>query len=68
MFGVLVVATSDGVIGYLRGFSGMVHGRWDIEGWVPPTFDLSSVWRLNRKFMPPFNVCEPLIVVKLSMN
>jgi tRNA pseudouridine32 synthase/23S rRNA pseudouridine746 synthase len=39
MFGVLVVATSDGTIGYLRGFSGMVHGQWDIDGWVPPTFD-----------------------------
>ena len=39
MFGVLVVATSDGTIGYLRGFSGMVHGTWDIDGWVPPTFD-----------------------------
>jgi tRNA pseudouridine32 synthase/23S rRNA pseudouridine746 synthase len=39
MFGVLVVATSDGTIGYLRGFSGMVHGSWDIDGWVPATFD-----------------------------
>jgi tRNA pseudouridine32 synthase / 23S rRNA pseudouridine746 synthase len=39
MFGVLVVATNDGTIGYLRGFSGMVHGQWDIGGWVPPTFD-----------------------------
>jgi tRNA pseudouridine32 synthase / 23S rRNA pseudouridine746 synthase len=39
MFGVLVVATSDGTIGYLRGFSGMVHGKSDIAGWVPPTFD-----------------------------
>src|SRR3954463_16445013 len=39
MFGVLVVAASDGTIGYLRGFSGMVHGTWDVDGWVPPTFD-----------------------------
>ena len=39
MFGVLVVATSEGTIGYLRGFSGMVDGRWDIAGWVPPAFD-----------------------------
>jgi tRNA pseudouridine32 synthase/23S rRNA pseudouridine746 synthase len=42
MFGVLVVAASDGTIGYLRGFSGMVHGRWEIDGWVPPTFDRHS--------------------------
>jgi len=39
MFGVLVVATPDGTIGYFRGFSGMVHGKWEIDGWVPPTFD-----------------------------
>lgn len=39
MFGVLVVAASDGTIGYLRAFSGMVHGQWEIDGWAPPTFD-----------------------------
>jgi tRNA pseudouridine32 synthase / 23S rRNA pseudouridine746 synthase len=39
MFGVLVVAAADGSLGYLRGFSGMVHGTWDIDGWAPPTFD-----------------------------
>jgi len=39
MFGVLVVAAGDGSIGYLRGFSGMLRGTWDIEGWVPPAFD-----------------------------
>lgn len=47
MFGVLVVAAADGTIGYLRGFSGMIHGQWDIEGWAPPTFDRSArdeVW------------------------
>lgn len=47
MFGVLVVAAADGTIGYLRGFSGMIHGQWDIEGWAPPTFDRSvrdEVW------------------------
>ncbi|MBL0937674.1 MAG: RluA family pseudouridine synthase [Gemmatimonadaceae bacterium] len=42
MFGVLVVANDDGTIGYLRGFSGMVNGQWDIDGWVPPTFDRSA--------------------------
>jgi tRNA pseudouridine32 synthase / 23S rRNA pseudouridine746 synthase len=41
MFGVLVVAAPNGDIGYLRGFSGMVNGQWDIEGWVPPAFDKS---------------------------
>lgn len=42
MFGVLVVEGRDGTIGYLRGFSGMMDGQWDINGWVPPVFDRSK--------------------------
>ena len=47
MFGVLVVAAPDGTVGYLRAFSGMVEGRWDMEGWAPPAFDRAQrdlVW------------------------
>lgn len=41
MFGVLVVR--DGArIGFLRAFSGMVDGRWLIDGFAPPTFDLRA--------------------------
>ncbi|MCY1018047.1 RluA family pseudouridine synthase [Pyxidicoccus sp. MSG2] len=39
MFGVLVVASDDGRIGYLRAFSGMLGGRWHVEGFAPPLFD-----------------------------
>jgi tRNA pseudouridine32 synthase/23S rRNA pseudouridine746 synthase len=39
MFGVLVVAAPDGRIGYLRGFSGMLDGQWQVAGFVPPLFD-----------------------------
>ncbi|REG31761.1 RluA family pseudouridine synthase [Archangium gephyra] len=39
MFGVLVVAAPDGRIGYLRGFSGMLDGRWRVDGFAPPLFD-----------------------------
>jgi tRNA pseudouridine32 synthase/23S rRNA pseudouridine746 synthase len=39
MFGALVVAASDGRIGYLRGFSGMLNGSWHAPGFVPPLFD-----------------------------
>ncbi|NVJ24615.1 RluA family pseudouridine synthase [Myxococcus sp. AM011] len=39
MFGVLVVRLPDGRIGFLRAFSGMLAGRWDVEGFVPPLFD-----------------------------
>jgi tRNA pseudouridine32 synthase/23S rRNA pseudouridine746 synthase len=39
MFGVLVVRQPDGRIGFLRSFSGMLAGRWEVEGFVPPLFD-----------------------------
>ncbi|ADO74382.1 Pseudouridine synthase [Stigmatella aurantiaca DW4/3-1] len=39
MFGVLAVAAPDGRIGYLCGFSGMLDGRWHIDGFAPPLFD-----------------------------
>jgi tRNA pseudouridine32 synthase / 23S rRNA pseudouridine746 synthase len=38
MFGVLVVASPDGTLGYLRAFSGMINGQWHVGGWAPPTF------------------------------
>ena len=47
MFGVLVVQSPDGEVGYLRGFSGMLDGQWDVPGWVPPVFDRAArdaVW------------------------
>ena len=39
MFGVLVVRQPDGRLGFLRSFSGMLAGRWAVEGFVPPLFD-----------------------------
>ncbi|WP_257447321.1 RluA family pseudouridine synthase [Archangium lipolyticum] len=39
MFGVLVVAAPDGRIGYLRAFSGMLAGHWQVDGFAPPLFD-----------------------------
>ncbi|HYO51215.1 RluA family pseudouridine synthase [Archangium sp.] len=39
MFGVLVVQQPDGRIGFLRAFSGMLGGRWEVPGFVPPLFD-----------------------------
>lgn len=47
MFGVLVVAAPDGALGYLRAFSGMIDGRWEMPGWASPTFDAAQrdrVW------------------------
>jgi len=42
MFGVLVVRDTARRIGFLCGFSGMVDGRWTIEGFVPPLFDAQA--------------------------
>jgi tRNA pseudouridine32 synthase / 23S rRNA pseudouridine746 synthase len=42
MFGVLVVADAAGRIGYLRAFSGMLGGRWDVPGFAPPAFDAAA--------------------------
>lgn len=39
MLAVLVVRTPSGALGYLRGFSGMLGGRWQQPGFVPPLFD-----------------------------
>ncbi len=46
MFGVLVVRVPDGRLGYLRGFAGMVGGRRDLPGFVPPAFDTTAHERL----------------------
>jgi tRNA pseudouridine32 synthase/23S rRNA pseudouridine746 synthase len=42
MFGVLVVAAPDGRIGYLCAFSGMLDGRWQVDGFAPPLFDAAA--------------------------
>jgi tRNA pseudouridine32 synthase/23S rRNA pseudouridine746 synthase len=39
MFAVLVVQDGAGRVGFLRGFSGMIGGRWQVEGFVGPLFD-----------------------------
>jgi tRNA pseudouridine32 synthase / 23S rRNA pseudouridine746 synthase len=37
MFGVLVIDN-----GYLAAFSGMLDGRWEVPGFVPPAFDVAA--------------------------
>jgi tRNA pseudouridine32 synthase / 23S rRNA pseudouridine746 synthase len=42
MFGVLVVEDCDGRCGFLRAFSGMLDGRFDVPGYAPPIFDRAA--------------------------
>lgn len=42
MFGVLVVEDREGRLGFLKAFSGMVRGRWLLDGFVPPAFDVDA--------------------------
>jgi tRNA pseudouridine32 synthase/23S rRNA pseudouridine746 synthase len=52
MFGVLVVAAPDGRIGYLRGFSGMLDGEWQVPGFVPPLYDRAArdaIWPAGQR-------------------
>jgi tRNA pseudouridine32 synthase/23S rRNA pseudouridine746 synthase len=39
MFGVLVGRAPDGSLGYLKAFSGILAGRFDVAGYAPPLFD-----------------------------
>ncbi len=47
MFGVLVVREPGGRIGFLRSFSGMLAGRWEVPGFVPPLFDREARERVE---------------------
>lgn len=42
MFGVLVVRDPSGPIGWIAGFSGMLDGAWEVDGFAPPLFDLPA--------------------------
>jgi tRNA pseudouridine32 synthase/23S rRNA pseudouridine746 synthase len=47
MLGVLVARDGAGRVGVLRAFAGMLGGRWDVDGFVGPIFDLAarnSLW------------------------
>lgn len=42
MFGVLVVRDKEGGLGYLAAFSGLFMGSNNVDGFVPPVFDLQN--------------------------
>ena len=42
MLGVLVALDAAGRVGVLRAFAGLLGGRWDVDGFVGPVFDLAA--------------------------
>ena len=42
MFGVLVARDATGRVETLRAFAGMLGGRWDVDNFVGPVFDLDD--------------------------
>lgn len=47
MFGVMVCQRPDGHMLTLKAFSGQYNGIWEVDGWVPPLFDLSQWHAVN---------------------
>lgn len=47
MFGVLVVRSAGGRVGYLKSFSGQLQRAWEVEGFVPPVFDRAARARVE---------------------
>lgn len=59
MFGVLVVADARGRIGYLRAFSGMLAGAWNLPGFAPPLFDpvrRDAMWPAGQATLRAFEL------------
>ncbi len=48
MFGVLLCRDSAGHEVVLHAFSGQFNGRWQVEGWVDPLFDVMQFHRVNE--------------------
>ncbi|MEM8586316.1 MAG: pseudouridine synthase [Bacteroidota bacterium] len=60
MFGVLVVQTPDGDIGYLQAFSGRLEGTYDLPPFVPPVYDLygqKSFFKAGEEELNRINSC-----------
>lgn len=47
MFGVMECETSDGGLTFIHAFSGQYNGRWLVNGWVEPLFDVDTWHRIN---------------------
>ena len=47
MFGILVCQKNDGSLSTIKAFSGQFDGRWEVNGWAPPLFDVDHFHLVN---------------------
>ena len=47
MFGILECRRADNSVMTVKSFSGQYNGQWEIDGWVPPLFDLRRWHKVN---------------------
>lgn len=48
MFGLMECRADDGTVVVLRAFSGQYNGRWLVEGWAPPLFEVDDFITLTH--------------------
>nr|MBF0221391.1 hypothetical protein [Desulfobulbaceae bacterium] len=48
MFGVMTCRHPDGTVGTIKAFSGQYDGIWQVNGWVPPLFNIQKMDALCR--------------------
>ena len=48
MFGIMEYQDEQGNRGTAKAFSGQYNGRWLVDGWVAPLFDVNEFYRLSR--------------------
>ena len=64
MFGVLVVKDKNNNLGYLKGFSGMLNGKQEILGFVPPIYNRLKKNNFYKIDEEEINVLNNLIADK----
>lgn len=49
MFGVMECQKPDGTTTLCYAFSGQYNGRWQVDGWVPPLFNIDDFWAMTER-------------------
>lgn len=49
MFGVMECMKPDGTTTFIQAFSGQYNGRWLVDGWAPPLFDVNEFLLLTTE-------------------